>query len=57
MGEGSNPEVGRLPWRQCMMYLEEILYYGRFAVDCRSPPGEAIGCCKVGNKERAKCIE
>lgn len=54
MGEGSDPEVERLPWRQCMMYLEEALYCGHFAVDCRSPPGEAIGYCKVGNQERER---
>lgn len=37
-----------------MMYLEEALYCGCFAVDCRAPPGEAIGYCKVGSKERER---
>lgn len=37
-----------------MMYLEEALYCGCPAVDCRASPGEAIGYCKVGSKERER---
>lgn len=49
MGQG-DPEAARFPWRRCTRYLEEALYCDYCAADCRSPPGEAISHCKVGNK-------
>lgn len=50
MGQETRKLGGRLPWRQCTIYLEEAFYCDCFAGDCKSLPGEATSYHKVGNK-------